>query len=291
MSQTFRFPVPTLLIVALGIYLWIWQIFPRLPIPEGRVTLAKEGVEHNWDWGITIRRIEGADMALVPAGCFLMGSTDLQLEDALDSCDRYYGVYGCQEDFRHEQPDHLVCFDRPYWIDVLEVTNWRYGSSSSTNLIAMYRGPNWPRETVTWEEANDFCTGRGARLPTEAEWEYAARGPDSWIYPWGNDYNNVYLDRAIENPSDVGRTPEGDSWIGAKDLGGSISEWVSDWYGPYPVDPQINPSRTKSGTHRITRGGNWFSFAAFFMRGAHRERKDPEFASSTLGFRCARDFQ
>jgi formylglycine-generating enzyme required for sulfatase activity len=134
------------------------------------------------------------NMALIPAGCFNMGSTDLQLDEALDSCDRFYGATKCQYDFSQtEQPSHEVCFEQPYWIGVTEVTNQQYGSSSSTDMKAMYRAPSWPRETVTWAQALDYCQSRGARLPTEAEWEFAARGPDNLIYPWGNEFKPDFL--------------------------------------------------------------------------------------------------
>jgi formylglycine-generating enzyme required for sulfatase activity len=105
-------------------------------------------------------------MALVPAGCFPMGSNDGDFD---------------------EQPVHQICFDTPFWIDVTEVTNGQFAALSGQ----AERSSNWtdadrPRETVTWVEADAFCRLRGARLPTEAEWEYAAREPDGLVYPWGN---------------------------------------------------------------------------------------------------------
>lgn len=238
-----------------------------------------------------MRRIGGLDMTLVPAGCFTMGSTDTQLAEAQDSCDRFYGAGRCQHDFpASEQPAHEVCFLRPFWIGLTEVTNEEYGSSSSTDEVAMYRGPVWPRETVTWKQASDYCASLGLRLPTEAEWEYAARGPDERIYPWGDGFD---LDRLISgrlSPEDVGLLEQGASWVAALDMSGSIEEWVSVRFGPYVAEAQVDSSGPEQGSPRITRGGSWFSFAAFFLRSAYREPRDPEYASSVVGFRCARDF-
>lgn len=231
-------------------------------------------------------------MALVPAGYFKMGSTDLQLAEALDSCNRFFGARKCQYDFSEtEQPSHKVCFDQPYWIGVTEVTNKQYGSSSSTDLASMYQAPTWPRETVTWAKAFDYCQSRGARLPTEAEWEFAARGPDNLIYPWGDEFNPDFLISGTLSPGSAGLKEKGVSWIGAYDLSGGVQEWVADWYGPYSGEPQTNPAGPMAGDQKLARGGSWFSFASFFVRAAQRVPYDPDYASSVVGFRCARDFE
>ena len=151
--------------------------------------MATQGVATNASWKPVIQNHDGLDMALVPAGCFKMGATDEQLEEALASCDTYYGVYGCQQSFENEQPAHQVCISAPYWIGLTAVTNWQYGIESWLNFGSARREPTWPRETVNWQQAADFCKQRGARLPTEAEWEFAARGPNALIYPWGNEYD------------------------------------------------------------------------------------------------------
>jgi formylglycine-generating enzyme required for sulfatase activity len=212
------------------------RFLPDSPLPESITKAARNGVARNGEWVPVIQALDGVEMALVPAGCFTMGSTDDQLVPAFESCDRYYGVYGCREDFADEQPAHEVCIGDPFWIDVREVSNRRYGSSSSTNMISMYRGPEWPRETVAWDQAAAYCAGRGGRLPREAEWEFAARGPDNLIYPWGDAFTDQYMGRAMGSPSDVGSEADDVSWVGAVDLGGSVSEWVADWYGPYSAD-------------------------------------------------------
>ena len=262
-----------------------------LPVPEAQSALALGGVTQNANWEPVIRRIAGFNMALVPSGCFTMGSTDEQLEEALNSCNRYYGAFGCQQSFESEQPAHEVCLTKPFWIDVTAVTNRQYGSSSSLKSeTSPYRGPNWPRESVTWQEAVDFCAQRGARLPTEAEWEYAARGPDALIYPFGNQYDIHKVTLYKLNPTDVGKKPEGASWVGTLDTSGGIAEYVSDWYGPYLSEPQTDPTGPASGELRIARGGSWFAHAAYFVRTSFREPLSPDFSTSVVGFRCVRDF-
>jgi formylglycine-generating enzyme required for sulfatase activity len=266
------------------------EVAARLPIQASRLQLASAGIKHNVDWQPIIRRLDGIEMALVPAGCFEMGSTDLQLAVALDSCNRFYGAAKCPVDFSQiEQPSHQVCFQQPFWIGVKEVTNRLYGSSSSTDRIAMYRSPSWPRETVTWAQAEGYCRARGARLPTEAEWEFAARGPDNLIYPWGNDFNPDYLISGSLSPGATGVKKQGISWVGAYDLSGGVEEWVADWYAPYNEATETNPTGPVDGEQKVARGGSWFSFAPFMVRAAHRVPYEPDYASSVVGFRCALD--
>jgi len=260
------------------------------PPPRHVLDLARAGVTRNADWQPITRRLGALEMALVPAGCFTMGSTDPQLDVAIDSCERFFGSGKCQVDFRQaESPAHEVCFGRPFWISEAEVTNQLYGSSSSTDMEAMYRGPSWPRETVTWQEASRFCLSHNARLPTEAEWEFAARGPDSLIFPWGDEFDLDNLISGQLSPSDVASVHAGVSWVGAFDMSGGIAEWVADWYAPYPEASSTDPEGPLDGQQRIVRGGSWFSFASFFLRTSNRESASPDTANSTIGFRCVRD--
>ncbi|MEX2029538.1 MAG: SUMF1/EgtB/PvdO family nonheme iron enzyme [Anaerolineales bacterium] len=260
------------------------------PLPGSVLEGARVGVSHNGDWKPAIRTLDGLDMALVPAACFPMGSTTLQLPEATDSCERFFGVGKCQVDFgQSETPAHEVCFDRPFWIGETEVTNREYGSSSSTDMVAMYRGPSWPRETVTWNEASQFCSAHDARLPTEAEWELAARGPDGLIYPWGDAFDPERLVSGRLSPADVGSVPAGVSWVGAFDMSGGVAEWVEDRYDVYVSPHATAPEGPADTPRRVVRGGSWFSFASFYLRAAHRESAAPDTANSTIGFRCARD--
>jgi len=221
-------------------------------------------VSRNADWTPIIQDFDGVDMALVPAGCFMMGSDD--------------GV-------SNDEPVHEVCFDAPFWIDKTEVTNAQYGSEG------YFKGADRPRETVTWDEAKAHCEQRGARLPTEAEWEYAARGPDNLAYPWGNSFvvgNVVYAGNSNNQTASVGSKPGGVSWVGALDLSGNVWEWVADWYADtYQSGRQVNPSGPGSGQYRVLRGGAWNHFE-YVLRAAYRVGPDLTHQYDYDGFRCAR---
>ncbi|HLF90790.1 MAG TPA: formylglycine-generating enzyme family protein, partial [Anaerolineales bacterium] len=252
----------------------------RLPVPESQLHLAQVGITQNENWNPVIRQINNMDWALVPAGCFHMGSTETQLKAALAAC-RVYGGENCPYVFdKVEEPGSQVCFDKPYWIGATEVTNREYGSSSSTDMISMYRAPKWPRETITWQEAVDFCASIGSRLPTEAEWEYAARGPDALVYPWGNEMSPSYRQEAeMLNPQAAESLHVDRSWVGAQDMSGNVMEWVADVFDPTSTSTLINPKATQSHQLRVVRGGSWASYQDFLLRTAQRIPYDPEYAS------------
>jgi formylglycine-generating enzyme required for sulfatase activity len=232
-----------------------------LPTPDAAASqLAMEGVLSNAEWAPVAQDFDGVPMALVPAGCFMMGSNE----------------------YSNEQPIHEVCFEEPFWIDVYEVTNGQYGSPGQ------WSGDNLPREAVDWFDAVAHCESRGARLPTEAEWEYAARGPDGLVYPWGNEFVSDYAVWNTSHTANVGSRPGGVSWVGAYDLSGNVWEWVADWYGTYSSEAQVNPTGPGSGDYRLLRGGSWDSIGyPYVLRGAIRDFFDPDITYNTYGFRCA----
>ncbi|HEU0295397.1 MAG TPA: formylglycine-generating enzyme family protein [Anaerolineales bacterium] len=268
------------------------SVAKRLPVPESQIRLAQEGITQNEKWKPVIRQINNMNWALVPSGCFNMGSTKRQLEEALSAC-KIYGGNTCPYIFDLvAQPSSPVCFERPFWIGVTEVTNREYGSSSSTDMISMYRGGRWPRETIMWQEAVDFCAGIGSRLPTEAEWEYAARGPDGLIYPWGNEMSPSYLQEAeMLNPQDVRSIDADRSWVGAHGMSGNVMEWVADVFDPTSTPTTINTRAAQNRELRIVRGGSWASYEDFLLRTTQRIPYEPGYASSVIGFRCVHDFE
>jgi len=266
----------TVFLIILSIVRMYDSVAKRLPVSESQIRLAREGVTRNDDWQPVIRQFGNMDWALVPTGCFNMGSTESQLEAALGAC-KVYGGGGCKYVFDLvAQPNSQVCFERPYWISATEVTNRQYGSKSSWNYDSIRREPEWPHETITWDDAAKFCASVGSRLPTEAEWEYAARGPDGLIYPWGNEISSEYRQQAyLMSPQSVDSIKADISWVGSLGLSGNVTEWVAD-----PNNEQ-----------RFARGGSWASYAPFLLRATQRLPHDPEDASSLIGFRCAREFE
>jgi iron(II)-dependent oxidoreductase len=207
--------------------------------------------------------INGVEMALVPPGCFMMGHDDGR---------------------RDERPGHEVCFESAFWIDKTEVTNATYGSAGN------FQGDNLPRENLTWFEARDHCASRGARLPTEAEWEYAARGPDNLLYPWGNelDESALIFDRNFNNQTwDVGSRPNGASWVGALDMAGSVNEWVSSLYERYPYDPADGRENMDDTTGARVQRSLWSSYVDYGASAPMRFRAAPDTRDWFTGFRCA----
>lgn len=185
----------------------------------------------------------------MPVGCFAMGQN---------------GIGGQQ------------CFEKPFWIGRTEVTNAQYSICVSAGVCTnpsdtdKYFDPsyaNHPIDYVTWEQARVFADWWGGKLPNEAEWEYAARGPDGLIYPWGNDFNsNFVLSRSVEVGTNLGNV----SWVGAFDMSGSVWEWTNTM---------------------VTRGGGWIQNEADNLNTTAREQHSQNFSCSCTAFRVARAFE
>jgi len=262
------------------------------------------------------RPADGMVMVYIPAGEFLMGSTDSEVAAALDLCKLYHD--DCDRDWRTyfleaEQPAHLVALDG-FWIDRTHVTNAQYAqcvaaghceeSEYADHPRFRWSKPDHPVVGVDWYDATAYCEWAGARLPTEAQWEYAARGPERRVFPWGDSFDGTRLnfcdvncDRnhrvreyndGYTNTAPVGSYPEGASWCGALDMAGNVRDWVADWYGPYPSGPQVNPTGPESGLWPVLRGGA-YSSTPYSMRSAKRMQGcAPTMRQSVIGFRCAK---
>jgi formylglycine-generating enzyme required for sulfatase activity len=231
-------------------------------------------ITRNADWTALEQDFDGATMVLVPAGCFDMGSNDGDSD---------------------EQPVHEQCINEPFWIDKYEVTNGQFARfGGQAGRASTWKDDNRPRESITWFEARDFCALRSASLPTEREWEYAVRGPDNLIYPWGNtwDENNAVWDGNSNNQTaDVGSRPAGVSWVGALDMSGNVWEWVSSIYSNYPYaadDGREDLSRADA--LRGLRGGSWNYSLTIDLRAPNRYRYLPDYVFNGYGFRCARSY-
>ena len=157
----------------------------------------------------------------------------------------------------------------------------------------------WPALYVTWEEAQNFCLKQGKRLPSEAEWEKAARGTKGKIFPWGKDdpaseiaVFGAYHVHEIPLVANVDSFPEGTSEWGIYHLSGNIAEWTNDWLGSdyYPIMPERNPPGPKSGRYKSVRGGSWKSLPVM-LRTATRGGAFPQVRSANIGFRCAQSIQ
>lgn len=232
-------------------------------------------------------------MLFVPAGDFLMGST---ASDPLASDD--------------EKPQRLVYLD-DFWIDKVEVSNYAYrqcvaveGCSEPQIRSTIFIDDNLPVVGVNWKQAATYCQWVGARLPTEAEWEKAARGVDGRIYPWGDEFDGSLLNYCDTNcvadwrdfngddgyryTAPVGSYRTGASPYGVLDMSGNVWEWTADWYQAdiYTTSVYKNPTGPENGVQRVIRGGSWY-YPSKSLRVARRHKDVAASAYDNIGFRCA----
>jgi eukaryotic-like serine/threonine-protein kinase len=254
--------------------------------------------------GSTTTGRDGAILVYVPEGEFVMGS-DVNAD---------------------EQPIHTIQLDA-FWIDQIEVTNklfstfadatgyktdaeitgwaytwdglnwaqilgadWRHPGGESSNILGKEKHPV---TQISWNDAAAYCEWAGKRLPTEAEWEKAARGTDQRAYPWGNELPNADLLNFLNNignTTEAGSYPNGTSPYGAYDMSGNVWEWVNDRYqSNYYASLKenfFNPQGPLNGKGKVLRGGSWVNYYDA-VRSADRRWSNPLFAFSNYGFRCA----
>jgi formylglycine-generating enzyme required for sulfatase activity len=225
---------------------------------------------------------DGAPMVLVPAGEFTMGGNEAV----------------------SEKPVHRVALVA-YYMDKYEVTVEQYakfleetkrGTPPEWKILNQPLHQKHPVVMVDWSDADTYCQWAEKRLPTEAEWEKAARGTDERVYPWGNDVptplranygKNKWNNHAALVP--VGTLEAGQSSYGIHDMAGNVWDWVSDWYSKiyYKTSPSQNPKGPEQGELKVLRGGSWFSRAGH-LHSANRNHNTPAFRSHYSGFRCAK---
>jgi formylglycine-generating enzyme required for sulfatase activity len=248
-----------------------------------------------------MRAIDNALEIYIPEGEFLMG------------CDpQHNGGFPCNFD---ELPLHPV-FLSAYFMDAYEVTNQQYRMcmesgncpepvyKNSSTRDSYYDNPTYDRYPVvgiTWYEAQAYCQWVGGRLPTEAEWEKAARGTTIRAYPWGdeepncdlaNSYDNTSGKHCVGDTAPVGSYPAGTSPYGLYDMAGNVWEWVGDWYSTnyYAYSPYENPTGRDTGDDKVIRGGSW-SYSWSKLRVAYNSNHHPEQRNLNFGFRCVRPIE
>ena len=237
---------------------------------------------------------DGAPMILIPAGPYIMGSND---------------------GLPNERPEHTVTLDS-YYVDQYEVTlslyrkfleSTKQESPSTWDDEAATTVGDRPATGMKWQSASAYCQWAGKRLPTEAEWEKAARGTDGRRYPWGDmqpfvdiaNYNRgMWVNEAITLVAVTsglegmsvrhGLKEGGKSPFGLFHMAGNAAEWVADWYGRdyYQRTPEKNPSGPATGEKRVIRGGSWADLPAA-LRVTARVSAEADYAARTIGFRCA----
>jgi formylglycine-generating enzyme required for sulfatase activity len=271
--------------------------------PSSNVSEPTKVADHPGLHDTRIRQVDNMVMLYVPAGTFTMGSTEGQVETAMALCDEYPDAYGkCKtETFELETPQHQVTVEG-FWIDQTEVANAQYeqcvreGSCRESRLAnnALYNEADYPVAGIPWMDAVSYCEWAGGRLPTEAEWEYAARGPQGSLYPWGDDFDceggNFWdecsrCDDGYDGPAPVGSFPSGVSWCGALDMAGNTWEWALDQYEEPSIKYQSNVAPSEAGGWRVLRGGSW-GYCPAFVRTTYRYIVQPEADYLAVGFRC-----
>jgi formylglycine-generating enzyme required for sulfatase activity len=281
-----RMPAALLLVLLAGC-----QSLPAAIPVAGQIRTDSKGIEQVW----------------VPAGTFMMGTAESAIPE-LKALNPPRFVLG---ELASEQPQHEVHLTQGYWIDKYEVTNeafsafvrdggyqnrglwteagWEWLSRQSVEQLPKNCQGNVPRNPVvcvTWYEADAYARWRGGRLPTEAEWEFAARGPRSLAYPWGHDFDgsraNVVESKDLQP---VGSYPPGASWVGAYDMAGNVMEWVQDWLDSYAAGAAVDPPGPASGKVKVEKGG-WWGGPLLAARSAYRHFEDPpDYGDHHIGFR------
>jgi formylglycine-generating enzyme required for sulfatase activity len=250
---------------------------------------------------LVIERMDAAEMVFVPAGSFVRGSSDEQISAWTSACGSSCRSY----EFTDEAPQRAITLDS-YFIDRTEVTvaqfkefvdNTGYLTTAEQKGDAVqytwraFDAPdrqNHPVRWMTWDDANAYCQWAGKRLPTEAEWEKAARGEDGRTWPWGNSWDDARVPHGDTAPVDG--FANGASPYGALGMAGNVWEWVADWYEAlyYGASPDSNPLGPAPSNDKVLRGGG-FNNVDWALQSANRHHGGVQGYSNDHGFRCAAD--
>jgi sulfatase modifying factor 1 len=262
--------------------------------------------------GTVILRTPGPAELLIRGGVFNMGSDIPAVATAQAACRHEPLRSACDATmFADEMVAHEIMLS-DFWIDRTEVTNAAYdrcvaAGACTAPAYGAARNWNarsdWPVTLVSWYDGQAYCRWRGARLPTEAEWERVARGWSDRLYPWGNVFNPKICNHGrfaispigasddrdgFSELAPVGSFPQGRSPEGVFDLAGNVEEWVSDWYAPHYAEAEmVDPSGPATGDFKVARGGSFLSGRPW-LRTTARAADLPSARRAWRGFRCAR---
>ena len=305
--------------VAGGLLVCLLVVMPALPgAPQGPPRPDQPAPSSGTD---------DVEMVLVPIGQFQMGTAESEIDALIDSCKKSgTGAYECEDRYEAEAPRYPVTIGA-FFLDRTEVTNAQFeafiratahrtaAESQGRSDVLRHAGGTWAWTTqegvtwrrpsgpgttalpthpvvhVSWFDAAAYCRWAGKRLPTEAEWEYAARGSGARRYPWGERWDSGHA-RHSENRGEgttapVGSYPSGASPFGVLDLAGNVWEWTGSLFRAYPYDPLDGREAAAAVGRRAVRGGGWNGYGVG-LRAARRAGNDPSTRSNVIGFRCAR---
>lgn len=255
---------------------------------------------------ITLSPTQTATIVITPTSTLGVGSTKVNQKDNAEMVYVAEGEFnlGSEESYAlsREGPEHIVYVDT-YWIYKYEVANSKYRLCIEAGMcdddIENFPDNDLPAIFVDWYDAKTYCEWAGGRLPTEAEWEKAARGVYNTRFPWGNDVwcpvgghdipesDYDYIGCLDEGPAPIGGFPRGESPYGALDMAGNVWEWTYDWYSAnyYINSPYENPNGPINGDQKVLRGGSW-AYDYFHSRVSYRFFASPLHNSNEIGFRC-----
>jgi formylglycine-generating enzyme required for sulfatase activity len=265
----------------------------ELALQQWRAVAADTPEVTDFDARLALLVDGGVEFVEIPAGEFWMGSDDQD---------------------KDERPRRQVILDT-YQISRTPVTNAQYGQfvqetghaapkhwpqEESGNKVLPEGKENHPVVHVSWADAHAYChwlgdkRGQQITLPTEAQWEKAARGPEGLVYPWGNDFDQTRCnsrDGGVGDTTPVDKYPQGASLYGVLDMSGNVWEWVQDWYADdyYAHSPDAHPTGPPEGSDKVVRGGPWYE-SRHNVRAADRHKFYPTYQSESIGFRCARHY-
>jgi formylglycine-generating enzyme required for sulfatase activity len=260
-----------------------------------------------------VRPADGMLTLYVPGGTFQMGSSEAEIDAQLARCEMI-SAYCTRRFYREETPQHEVTVDG-FWMDQTEVTNAQFAvflnehgthgargeryvvldqgylriREEEGSYVPMGGAADHPVVMVTWHGADTYCQSVGGRLPTEAEWEYAARGPEGNIYPWGSELPTCELANSGAcngTTAPAAGLPDGASWCGVLGMAGNAWEWTMDRFERYSAAPQENPTGAAEGIMRVLRGGGWHANQWMTRSTFRLHDAAPSGSVGCIGFRC-----